>query len=473
MRAARYQPQGAVKLNTSNPLTQGAFVYPLAAHNTILGASNGIPNIAGGVAKRAGPIGLYYSLTSAQSDFIRLGADSRMQAEAFSALMVIKFDAFPSNGNSFTIFESGALTDQSYQASNGSFQFRVGDAGDLQVIKDNTVAIYAGAAAALSLGKWSTISLSFASGSPGALSIAVNGRIVGQHTPTISSFKAGDFTLGTKDGTTNEKGPLDVALFAYWPRTMQSFEQVTLSRNPWQLFAAPHEDDDPAPAGLTLTPIAAALSMTGLTATISQARTLAPATSSLTLTGYAPTITQPLTLAPAGAALTLAGGRPTVTQVAPQTISPTGAVLSLVGSTPGVMQGAQAPPPAAGGGGGGGGGSVRETRAFADMLDRARKPTRSEKRKRRQVLEADALELLPDLPEAEKLAPIAARIVFEQEARALAPLYAGRPIQALVPVVAPFDTHAALRDLVARLVAEAQLHDADDESDIELLLLGI
>ena len=287
---------------------------------------------------------MYYSLSSAQADVIRLGANAAMQAEAFSTLIVVKFDALPASGTSFTIFQSGSAADQSYQASNGSFQFRVGDAGDLQVIKDNTVAVYSGPAGVIAPGKWTVVSLAFASGAPGYLRLAVNGRVVGQHTPSIDSFKAGNFTIGTKDGTTSEKGPVDVALFGYWPRTQAEHEQIALSRNPWQMFQASLEEDAVAPVVATIAPSAASLVITGFAPTVARGVTtnVVPGATGLALTGFAPSVTQGMTtgVSPAPVALTLAGYAPAVTQTAARGANPAPATLTITGYAPTVARGA-------------------------------------------------------------------------------------------------------------------------------------
>lgn len=226
-----------------------------------------------------------------------------------------------------------------------------------------------------------------------------------------------------------------------------------------------------AGVGTTVAPSGAALTLTGFAPTITQPQTVSPGSASLTLTGYAPTVSQAVVIAPDGAALTITGYAPTVTQAAPQTIAPSGAVLTLTGYAPTVTQYAA---PAAGGDGGGAG-NVREVRRYADLLDKAHKPTRSQKKKRRLELVAEALELLPDLPEAAEIAPVAARIVFEQESAARATAYANRPIEAMEPVVVPFDAHAALRDLIAKLMADEAMRrelEDEDEFETELLLLG-
>jgi hypothetical protein len=314
-------------------------------------------------------------------------------------------------------------------------------------------------------------------------------------------------------------------LVLVWNRELAPEEWAAVADNPWQLFADAYEEDDltvsVAPSGLTLDPASVSLSLAGFAPSIVQASTLAPSSASLTLAGYAPALSQAVTLEPATAALVLAGYAPSivqssalspsgaslmlsgyapivgqtvtlapvgaalaftgyapaVSQVAPVTLSPSGAVMLMAGYGPEVTQGIVATPMADGGGAGGagGGGSVREVRAFADLLNQAHKPSRSQKKARRRELEAEALELLPDLPEAEKLAPIAARIVYEQEARALAPLYAERTIVAMQPVSEVFDAHEALRQLIDKLLAEAleqQKVAEDEENDVELLLFG-
>ena len=478
MRGMRYQPQGAARLSATNPLVPGLVhswggvnaAGPLAVRD-MAGRANGVfgsgtSGSPSGNSWRVGPGGYYLNFDDSGTGIttsvnLKVGdsaGSGSTGSQVFSVVGRIRVPAFTSAAATI------------YGSVPGGIQVRVGGTGQIELIKEQTVvvgtsttSITAGVDVDVAVCYDGTTASFYINGLPA-------GSVVNPQTFTLN----GQYCLGYAE-VVNERVLNGTRIYRLdvWNRALPAAQVKSWSDNRWQIFEGPYEDDEVAPvAGLTLAPIAAALSMAGFTATISQARVIAPAAASLTLTGYAPTITQPVTLSPAGAALALQGFTPTVTQAMPQTIAPAGAALSLVGGAPAVTQGTQAPPSA--GGGGGGAGPVREVRAFGDLLDRARKPTRSEKRKRRQQLETEALELLPNLPEAEKLAPIAARIVFEQEARAMAPLYANRPIQAMAPVVMPFDAGAALRELVARLVAEAQLQrlDADDESDIELLLLG-
>jgi hypothetical protein len=128
------------------------------------------------------------------------------------------------------------------------------------------------------------------------------------------------------------------------------------------------------------------------------------------------------------------------------------------------------PPPAVtpgGGGGVGGSGNVREVRAFADLLDKAR-PTKAAKKRLRRVLEVEALELLPDEPEAIKAASIIAQVVAKKELQAIE----RRPADAAPLKALPFDPS----EMIARMVAEWMENEAiqrelDDEYEAEMLLM--
>lgn len=111
---------------------------------------------------------------------------------------------------------------------------------------------------------------------------------------------------------------------------------------------------------------------------------------------------------------------------------------------------------------------MREVRAFAERLSQPEKRSRSEKRKRRRELETEALELLPDLPQAEAIAPVIAQLVFEQESRAFANW---TPVKAMQPLA--FNAEQALRAQIDAWMQQESLWKLiDDEHDLELLLLG-
>lgn len=125
-------------------------------------------------------------------------------------------------------------------------------------------------------------------------------------------------------------------------------------------------------------------------------------------------------------------------------------------------------PPVVGGGGGISGGSRREVRAFADLLDKAR-PTKAAKKRLRRVLEEEALELLPDEPEAIKVASIIAQVVAKKEIQAIE----RRPATAPPLKALPFDPSEEIARMVAEwLQNEAIQRELEDEFDAEMLLLG-
>lgn len=200
-------------------------------------------------------------------------------------------------------------------------------------------------------------------------------------------------------------------------------------------------------------------------------QTVLPGGASVALNGNAPTISQATTIAPGSASVAITGGAPAVSQQA-FVVSPGSASIGLVGNAPTVTQGTTAPPPVSDGGGAGNWGEVRR---FADLLDKAHKLTRSQKKKRRAELVEEVREVLPPLPEAEKIAPAIAQIVFEQESKARA-MYADRPIEAMAPVVVPFDAKAAIAELVARFMADEAMRrqieaEQAEEDEIDAFLL--
>lgn len=231
----------------------------------------------------------------------------------------------------------------------------------------------------------------------------------------------------------------------------------------------------------TVSPAAAALMVTGYAPSVAQTanQAVSPAPAGLIVTGFAPMVTQTSgnAISPTPAALVVQGYAPLIEQTRTLEVSPAPAGLVVQGWAPTITQTGTQPLPEVTpvpSGGGGGGGSVREVRAFADELDRAHKPTKAEKKKRRQAIEAAVLELLPDEPAAERAAPVIAQAVARQ-----LPTATWAPIRAMQPVALP----PAVDDIVhARVAAwlEQQAHEAhqallaelEDDFETELLLLG-
>ncbi len=234
---------------------------------------------------------------------------------------------------------------------------------------------------------------------------------------------------------------------------------------------------DQAATTTTVSPAAAALVVAGYAPSIAQTanQAVSPTPAGLIVTGYAPTVTQTSgnAISPTPAALVIQGYAPTITQTRRVEVSPAPAGLVVQGWAPTITQTGTQPLPEVtpAPSGGGGGGNLREVRAFAEELDRARRPTKTEKKRRRQAIEAAVLELLPDEPAAERAAPVIAQAVARQ-----LPPATWTPIRAMQPITLP----PAVDDIVhARVAAwlEQQAHQAllaelEDDFETELLLMG-
>ena len=342
MARARYQPQGAVRLDGRNRFVRGATVFPLAAYPASLGAAPGVlTTTSGATVVRGGPFGKAFATTSAAADYIKLGAIASMTTAEFTALVVVKLADLSSNP---TIFESGsALT--GLGSSNNSFQFRANSNGSLGAVKDNVADLGSSGAGAVAAGRYFVASISYGSG---VMRIAVDGRSI-YEVASSQTFGSGNFSLLTKDGTTSEKSAGEVALFAYWPRLMSTAEMASLTGAPLQLFDAQHDDVEALMgAEATDTPVspaAGSMTLTGYAPSVVRSANinLAPAVAALAITGYAPSITQGLskTISPAPASMTVTGYAPTVTRGASQTIPAGAAVpatLTLRGYAPTVSQ---------------------------------------------------------------------------------------------------------------------------------------
>ena len=235
---------------------------------------------------------------------------------------------------------------------------------------------------------------------------------------------------------------------------------------------------DEAGATTTVSPTAAALVVAGYAPSIAQTANqgVSPAPAALVVTGYAPTVTQTSSsaISPAPAALVVQGYAPIISQTQRLTVSPAPAGLVVQGWAPTITQTGTQPLPdvtPAPAGRGGGGGSVREVRAFADELDRARRPTKAEKKRRRQAIEAAVLELLPDVPAAERAAPVIAQMVARELPPATwAPIRGPRPV--VLPPAVVDDVHARVAAWLAEQAHQALLADLEDDFEVELLLLG-
>lgn len=120
-------------------------------------------------------------------------------------------------------------------------------------------------------------------------------------------------------------------------------------------------------------------------------------------------------------------------------------------------------------GGGGAGGSVRDVREYARQFDeqKRKKVTKAQKKAIKRLLVAEALELLPDTPLAESVAPALANLAYLQSA----PAFTGWQPNAMQPL--PSLAERALRaNVVAWSQQNANEQYIDEDSVDELLLLG-
>lgn len=235
-------------------------------------------------------------------------------------------------------------------------------------------------------------------------------------------------------------------------------------------------------ANQSVSPTPAAISVQGFAPVIARSanQSVAPGPVSLTVRGYAPSVTQSAggSVSPAAAALAVRGFTPTIGQTTTRMLTPAPAALQVRGFAPTISQPGQStgtPPESSSSGGGGaygGSGSVREVRAFADLLDRAERPTKNERKRRKRAIEAAVLDLLPDEPAAEKAAPVIAQMV-EREL----PAAVWAPVRAMQPVTQPRTLPAAVVEDVRAKVAEwlaeqERIALLEDDFETELLLMG-
>lgn len=113
-----------------------------------------------------------------------------------------------------------------------------------------------------------------------------------------------------------------------------------------------------------------------------------------------------------------------------------------------------------------------QTRALADLLTASGKLTKAAKKQRREEVEREVLELLPDSPSANEFAASIAQAVVRREAAFLAehlaePAAAGEVVQ-----MAKFDPQPVIKEMIKRWKPPVVRHP-DDEFEVEsLLLLG-
>lgn len=209
--------------------------------------------------------------------------------------------------------------------------------------------------------------------------------------------------------------------------------------------------------------------ITGQPAATTAARRMMAATGSYSITGNAANLiyVPPGVVLPAAAGSYALTGNDVVMRATRRMLAESGA-YTITGNAV-TNPGEEVAPPSGGGGGvSGGAGSLREVRAFADLLDKSR-PTKAAKKRLRRVLEVEALELLPDEPEAIKAAQEIAAVVAKKELQAIE----RRPVNAAPLKALPFDPSEMIRQMVEEwLQNEAIRQELEDEEEAEMLLMG-
>lgn len=289
----------------------------------------------------------------------------------------------------------------------------------------------------------------------------VNGTLILSGAASASSANTGVPLELYEDSRGGGAMDLDVAMVALLNYGASTTEAQSLSNNPWQMFESSSGSGVTGTLATTENVDTSAASGSPI---VAGSGSSSEATDAVTASGSV-SISGTLSRTEAFDALAASGTATAGSVTGSLAITEQGDTLAANGSS-------AAPTPA---GDGGGAGPVREVRAFADMLDKAHKLTRSQKKKRRAELVEEVRELLPALPEAEQIAPAIAQIVFEQESKARA-MCADRPIEALAPVVVPFDAKAAIAELIERFMADEAMRrqieaERAEEDEIDAFLL--
>lgn len=411
---------------------------------------------------------------------------------------------------------------------NGGWKFGVNSSGNIGythygVADYNTTVPISGFTGSIGMTGGASTSARFFKGGEFREALAVGG---------ISAVgSAGNYSIGSRAASSDALSPSTVACVLYFERALTDAEHASLAANPWQVFEAPQpiylyqtaSGSTGITGNLAVTLGSSTLAATGAAAVDgSLARTLGAATvastgavaasgslvstlGALSLSG-AGTVeiagSSAITLSPAtvtasgtvgdagingslnqtlGATAATSSGTVSIAGSATPTLGAvalasagstaiTGGATQTLGALTLVASNAEPVAPPVGGGGGvsGGSGSPREVRAFADLLTKAR-PTKAAKKRLRRVLETEALELLPDEPEAIKAASIIAQVVAKKEVQAIE----RRPVTAEPFAALPFDPSAMIRQMVEEWLAnEAIRQELEDEDEIEMLLRG-
>lgn len=333
------QPQGAVQVDWSNPITRRlafAFIHGVVAFGFCVSGQNIIPYV--GATAVPTPIGLGAKSTSTSTRAYVLGNSGI-------------------SGTSYSLFATGtatstAVTQSAIDSDNGVsqryVQFRLNN-GKVDLIPFNTSAavtgqpVFSTALTAAELARGFTMGAAVSATRVAAFQ---NQQIA---TATPSSLVSIPSTVNLSIGAriTNATGWATGGLgCAYgWSITKSDPEMLSLAANAWQIWKFPARRLwYTTTSGTDVTGAATAtLTLAGYAPQITQSANLAvaPDAGSLSITGYAPTVTRSanVNVAPGAGLITLTGYAPTVARTASQSVQPNAGMLTLVGYAPLITQG--------------------------------------------------------------------------------------------------------------------------------------
>ena len=347
MRGMRYQPQGAPRLNRRHKLAAGAQAILLASENLNLATAKPLATSGVGFLKQGFPAGRAWSF---RKNFY-------IQTETLPAIGTASFVEFWYGYPAADAFASGSNTSPGFLTGSNANQ--IGIAGTVGDRSDSDYSFWG------AVYNWPTVTSAGEALTPGQLTLLVvvrrqtgmefwrNGRMVRFVAQAPVSYPAETMICGAfvEAQFWTSSSDTIVAGRVLTPTEPTANEIKQFSANPWQLFLAPHEEEEvPAAANTAIAPSAGPLTITGFAPSVARGVTTdtAPGAAGLTIAGYAPSITQGLTktIPPAPASLTLTGYAPAVSQTAARNTDLAPAALTITGHAPTVTRGASQTIPA-------------------------------------------------------------------------------------------------------------------------------
>lgn len=330
----RYQPQGRVRIDWSNPLTRGLQFWQVGAQNGPFASVNGVTNAVL-------PVGITKRYASASSQYL-LATDDRIKSAPLTFFALAQLNATAGNRALVTI---GANTNDRtglYVAAGRVAMFSGAGTTTGQAIAASGDTISANTLYALGGRVQGT----------GSRDAWRNGELVATNNTNVSPLPANRLALGAfwASGAPAASQYLDgsMPLALAWDRALSDDEMRSLAANPWQVFAAPEEDDEITAAGgggavdTGVAPGTGALAISGNAPGVTRTahQSLTPATGALALAGHAPSVAQSdhRTVATGTGALVITGHAPGVTQSAAGTVTPGTGQLTITGHAPAVGQ---------------------------------------------------------------------------------------------------------------------------------------